>query len=519
MSENFYYSNCEGCFHSHNSKNFDNGFTENSNFEQINNDIEEQKMDINYKKNLYPIDLKMKSEQKSENIIEDREMLISHEKKLEKKNSLENLKILELIEKGRHSKVFKAKLGKRNKIVAVKVLDKAKKFNENEMKISQKLKNKNVNDIYSFYKDEKNKEYYIVMEYSKLGNLKNFQHKFLEKEYLSETMLCFICYQILNGLLYIHKCKIAHLDIKPQNILIDEYLNIKIIDFSISLDYSKIKTKKIRLKTVGTSFYMAPEILNSNYVYIKDLNKVDLFSLGVILFNMAFGYYPFGLEKDDAKNYEIIYQKIMKNNLEFDNDDEYYSTYFIDFLKLLLEKDINKRISINEALNNYWVKGAKILFEEKENLFNAEKFLGYLVTDHIKAFDDYVRKKDLDVNKKNNFISENKSSLVENGEKNSILNDKKNLDEKNEELDDKNIIVENEMKNPILKYDKHFNKNNVDNENEIFDLEVNNDNEKESQFLKEYDNFLNSNFEGENIQKEDNSENNENQDFFHNPKW
>ena len=407
-----------------------------------------------------------------------------------KQDIIENL---ELIDKGGHSNVYKSKIVGSQRIVANKVLNKEKKIDKNEMKISEKLKNKNVNNIYYYFKDKKAGKINIISEYSKLGNLKNFQTKFLEKSYLSETLLCFICYQILNGLKYIHKCKIVHLDIKPQNILIDEYLNVKIIDFSVSMDYSKIKSNTIKLSIVGTSFYMAPEILNCDCILIKDLNKIDLYSLGVILFNMAFGYYPYGLEKEDVKNYQNIYEKIMKNNLEFDNDDDYYSSYFIDFLKLLLEKDIKKRISINEALNNYWIKGAQILLDEKENLFNAEKFLGYLVTDHIKKFDDYIRKDNIVENKEKKSIlddkkiivenEEKKSSLdgikiiVENEEKASSLDGKKNIDENEEQnsiSDYKNYLIQVEEKNYENKTNKYNLYDNLENENEIYNL----DNEK-----------------------------------------
>ena len=91
----------------------------------------------------------------------------------------------------------------------------------------------------------------------------------------------------------------------------------------------------------------------------------------------------------------IILLKISKNQLVIDNEDNYYSSHFIDFLKMLLEKDINKRINLDEALNNYWVKSAEILFDEKEKMYNAGKFLGYLVTDHFKNFDDYIKKGNL----------------------------------------------------------------------------------------------------------------------------
>ena len=264
--------------------------------------------------------------------------------------------------------------------------------NINEINISKKLKNKNIINYYLSYEIEKNEAFCIIMDYGKHGNLIDFQKNLLSKNYLSESILCFLTYQILNGLKYIHMCKIAHFDLKPQNIIVDEYLNIKIIDFSISLDYKKIDSNEIKLPFRGTSFYMAPEVLKSDTINKNDLNKVDLYSLGIILYYLAFGFYPFELNYEDAKKYDIIYNKILKD-LKFENEDNYYSSHFIEFVSKLLEKDINKRININEALNHYWVKGANILFEEKEKTYNASNFLGYLVTDHFKNFDDYIQKK------------------------------------------------------------------------------------------------------------------------------
>ena len=311
-------------------------------------------------------------------------------------NILKKYESWEFIGSGRDSYVYKAKVKETGKEIAIKIFKLNKDDNKymNEKRISIKLKNPNVINCYFFYEDKKNRNYYIIMDYGKLGNLREFQNKFLQKNYISETLLSFITYQILVGLKYIHLCKIAHLDLKPQNIIIDEYLNVKIIDFSISLDYSKINSKEIKLRLGGTYFYMAPEVFRCDIIKVKDLNKVDLFALGVILFNLAFGTYPFGLNKEDSNNVKVVYKKIM-NDLIIENEDNYYSSHFIDFIQQLLEKDINKRININEALNNYWVKSAHILLDEKEKAYNAVIFLGYLVTDHIKSFDDYINKGNL----------------------------------------------------------------------------------------------------------------------------
>mgnify|MGYP002625391004 FL=1 len=229
-----------------------------------------------------------------------------------------------------------------------------------------------------------------MMEYARYGNIRDFQRKVLGSTILSESLLCYLAYQALKALKYCHTCKIAHLDLKPQNIVIDNNLNVKLIDFSISIDYSKIKRKTIKLPFRGTNFYISPEVHSSESINIKDINKVDLYSLGVILFNLAFGSYPFGLNREDADDYYKIYSKIMKD-FEIKND-SVYSIYFIDFLNRLLERDINKRINIDQALQHHWIKGADILFNEREKLYNMNSFFISLKTDFFKEFNDYMEK-------------------------------------------------------------------------------------------------------------------------------
>ena len=232
----------------------------------------------------------------------------------------------------------------------------------------------------------------MLMEVGKYGNLRNFQINILKVRYFSESMICFIASQILNGIVYCHKCKIAHMDIKPYNIVVDEFLNIKLIDFSISINY-KNKNPNDQMKTpnIGTNFYMSKEILKSETIKYKDLNKIDLYAFGVLLYNLAFGTYPYNLSHGDERNYETILKKIENEKLTFPNTKD-YSSHFLDFISKLLEKDIDKRINIYEALDHYWIKGAKIILNEKENCYDIGVFVSYLLTDHIKAFNDYIQK-------------------------------------------------------------------------------------------------------------------------------
>ena len=326
----------------------------------------------------------------SKNDISNKEKLIKLIEKINP-NFLEIYEIKEYIGSGSESVVYKVVHKETNRFYAIKFLLNEGKRNINEFNILHRLKNKNIIIYYGVYVIKKNKLDCVIMEYAKFGSLREFKKNILKRDFLNEQLLCFLAYQILNGLNHCHKCKIAHLDLKPQNIIIDEYLNVKIIVFSVSIDYSKIKSDKIKIPFRGTNFYIAPEVIKSKTININDLNKIDLYSLGVILYNFALGFYPYNLNRDDSNNYDKIYNKIENNKLEFDNENNCYSKYFIDFINKLLEKDINKRININQALNHYWIKGSNILLEEKEKCFNASCYLIYLMTDHIIDFDKYVK--------------------------------------------------------------------------------------------------------------------------------
>ena len=311
------------------------------------------------------------------------------------KDFSENFELLEYIDKGSESVVCKALLKLKEpqkKLTGILkiILKQKKEEKKNELKIASKLKNINIINFYSSYTILKDESWCIFMENAKYGNLLNLKHKILKREYFSESMICFLSYQILNSIIYCHNCKIAHMDIKPQNIVVDSYFNTKLIDFSISINYKAKKPNDgIKLLPIGTSLYMPLEVISSQRIKYKELNKIDLYSFGVIIYILAFGKYPYELSYDDQDDYQKIYEKIFLNKIGINIENKKFSLCFYDFLTNLLEKDINKRISINEALNHYWIKGAKILQEEMMNLNNIDKFVQHLLCNHIKKFNDY----------------------------------------------------------------------------------------------------------------------------------
>ena len=327
-----------------------------------------------------------------EKLISSSENLITFLSKI-KCNLLENFEIKELLDKGGESFVYKVLHRKTKNHFVFKIIHfkKNERRNVNEINILKKLKNKNIINYYGTYEIEKDKLDCIIMEYGNFGNIKTFMKETLKMNYLSESLLCYFGCQILQALKYCHNCKICHYDIKPYNIIIDHYLNAKIIDFSVSFNYQKINLKEIKLLFRGTNFYMAPEVIKAQKIKLKDLNKIDLYSFGVTLYNLAFGCYPYSLKHEEDKDYNEIYDKIQNNKLEFNNKNDTYSSIFIDFLEKVLEKDINKRININQALNHDWIKGGNILFEEKEKIFNSTNFLVYLMNDNIFNFNKYLK--------------------------------------------------------------------------------------------------------------------------------
>ena len=260
-----------------------------------------------------------------------------------------------------------------------------------EIKIQQKFHHKNIAKYYD-YCDLKDYGC-IIMELAEYGDLNYIQKKLIQQNCLSETFLAYITKQILDGLFYIHKLKIIHMDIKPHNILINKNLEIKITDFSVSLSYEKTKnSEKIKLPLTGTNPFMSPEVLNKEQIDIEDASKIDMFSLGIMLYHLAFEGFPYDLNINVKKNFRQAYEKIKYKNLEFPKNKSKsgkYSNLFIKFLKNLLDNNIKNRISVFDALDEPWIKATNLIYQEKEKS-DIQKFLMNITTDNIRTFNVYI---------------------------------------------------------------------------------------------------------------------------------
>ena len=279
------------------------------------------------------------------------------------------------------------------KIVALKFLfnvkeGKAKKeINHQEIIAHGSLKHKNIPQIYGYYKIGDNS--CIAMEYSHYGDLENFKKKVIKRAPLSESLICYILGGLAEAVYYIHTHnKIIHMDIKQQNIVIDDYLNVKLTDYSISINYRNLKN--ISLPMIGTCYYMSPEVLKKETIPANYASKIDVYSIGVLLYLLAFCDYPFKLKEVDNKNYAQILKNIQQYDLEFPTDME-NSKPFLNLLRNCLNKDIKKRYDIYQLMNDPFVKGYQIILNEKEKLYNAGKFVIDLMVDNILNFNQYLK--------------------------------------------------------------------------------------------------------------------------------
>lgn len=300
------------------------------------------------------------------------------------------IKLEKCIGFGSHGFIYSGKI--LNKRIAIKFIPE-KKFNEQkeenqEIKIHNKLKHKNISAMLGYIKIKE--LHCLILEYGIYGDLFDFREKFIKKKNLSETFLCFATGQILSALKYLYDCNIVHMDIKPQNIIVDGNLEIKLIDFSISSDISKIEHNS-KLQAKGTTCYMSPEVIKCHTIALVNYHKIDLYSLGVILFEAAYDDMPYGITSTDQYNYNSMYNKIKRNELLFPKNNNNFSFLFKDFLKGLLDKNIKNRFDIYKSINHPWIKeGYNIIKNEKEKIYDHQCFIINLISDNIYDFNYFI---------------------------------------------------------------------------------------------------------------------------------
>ncbi|WP_394011781.1 Stk1 family PASTA domain-containing Ser/Thr kinase [Anaerococcus cruorum] len=202
--------------------------------------------------------------------------------------------IIEQIGVGGMAKVYKAKDKLLDRFVAIKILkdqyaeddEFLKKFN-NEAQSAAKLSHINIVNVFDIGEDlyQGERIQYIVMEYVEGQTLKDL---IVKEGRLSNHDIIDYSTQIAQALKTAHNAGIIHRDIKPQNILIDNYGLLKVTDFGIAR-VSSNATITYTSSILGTVHYISPEQAKGKIVD----DKSDLYSLGAVMYEMATGRVPF----------------------------------------------------------------------------------------------------------------------------------------------------------------------------------------------------------------------------------
>ncbi len=217
----------------------------------------------------------------------------------------DRFEIIEILKKDEHASVFLANHIYLSKKIILKILN-TEKIADNslverfkrEAKILARLDHPNIIKVLDF---GTSKEYfYISFEYFEGESLRNL----LKKNNLTTEQKEMLMAQLLKGLDYAHSYKIIHRDIKPENIFVNASFQLKIGDFGLALSAEdNLVTQPYSI--VGTPGYMSPEQIRGE----KLTDKSDLFSAGVVLFEMYTGKNPFLQE-----NINLTINKIMSFN-------------------------------------------------------------------------------------------------------------------------------------------------------------------------------------------------------------
>ena len=278
-----------------------------------------------------------------------------------------NYRIEKTIGQGTFGKVKLATHLPTNEYVAIKILEKTRIQDneelervEKEIKYLKTLNHPNIIQIYEVI--ENNKNFYIVMEYASGGELFNY---IVQKEKIPENEASYFYSQVIHSIEEIHKHKICHRDIKPENILLTPNKVLKMIDFGLSNEYDKYLSTPC-----GSPCYATPEMIyGKKYIGLN----VDIWASGILLFAMVCGYLPF-----DDKNNERLFEKIVQCHLEFPPEYETkLSMECKDLISRILIPNPSKRIKLEDIKKHPFLEEGNAQYNSTfhEELFDKEDYI------------------------------------------------------------------------------------------------------------------------------------------------
>lgn len=348
------------------------------------------------------------------------------------------------IGKGGFGEVWKVIHKQTNKTYVIKVIDKISIFEQKlvdqmnrEIEMMYKLNHPHVMKLVNHFED--NEKFYMIMPYAGKGQLYSLlrrQVRFDQRtaaQYMRET---------IEAVRYLHSFspKIIHRDIKPENLLLDDNYRVKLSDFGWA-NYQD--ENQLRKTFCGTPEYLSPEMIRKtghNYL-------VDIWTLGVLLFELLAGYAPF-----TGANQSELFINIKKLKINWPID---FPPLAKNLVSKILKLNPNERLTIQEISNHPWFEKNPPLRPVLTNYLTDEKEIleSHLINVTADAVKDEI-KDIVDPNKKRKFSTLRTRKVSQtNNELKSVFNqlqkDYEKIKKENEELINKNNIFE--MENTLIK--------------------------------------------------------------------
>ncbi|APA15093.1 hypothetical protein sscle_14g098630 [Sclerotinia sclerotiorum 1980 UF-70] len=244
--------------------------------------------------------------------------------------------------KGKFGRVYLARERSTGFVCALKVLHKneiqkgkVEKQVRREIEIQSNLRHPNILQLYGHFHDSK--RVFLILEFAGKGEL--YKHLRRETKFPEWKAAQYIA-QMAAALKYLHKKHVMHRDIKPENILVGIHGELKIADFGWSVHAPNSR----RATMCGTLDYLPPEMLQGNSNYYNE--KVDLWSLGVLMYEFLVGEAPF----EDTP--VMTQRRITRCEMTIPS---FVSSEAKDLIKRLLVLDPEKRIPLEQVQKHPWI--------------------------------------------------------------------------------------------------------------------------------------------------------------------
>ena len=254
-------------------------------------------------------------------------------------NSLDDIEIMEkqkILGEGAFSQVLKVFHKKDKKTYALKKINLTTVSSDDtenlkrEIKLHKTLSHKNIIKFHDALQIKN--MVYLLLEHAQNGCLFFYINS---KKGLPESLALKFFFQIAKSINHLHSQNIVHRDIKPENILLDINFNAKLCDFGWACYIDK---KNFRTSVCGTYEYMSPEIVKNG----RHTSKVDIWCLGIMLYEMLHGEPPFSASNMEEMKNEFRGKKIMISSA--------LSREVKGLLRGLLRMDFRKRLDIGDIL-------------------------------------------------------------------------------------------------------------------------------------------------------------------------